>query len=108
LNSDEVGENERNIVIALKHLDDSRMINARDKDGQQIGEQFGLFLEVEGQGTVISKGGLKSIIHRKAHYFLHLDVRNLDDDLLKWLCSHAFGDRSIIARAALSNSSYLT
>lgn len=27
---------------------------------------------------------------------------------LNWLCSHASADRSIIARAALSNSSYLT
>jgi len=61
------------------------MINAGGKDGQQIGEQFGLFLEIEGQCTVISRGGLKSIVHRKVHYFLHLDVRDLDDDLLELL-----------------------
>lgn len=59
------------------------MVNARDKDGQQIGEQFGLFLEVEGQGTIISRRSIKSIIHRKVHYFLHLDVCDLDDDLLE-------------------------
>lgn len=59
------------------------MINTGGKDGQQIGEQLGLFLEIEGQGTVISRGRIRIDRPQKGHYFLHLDVRDLDDDLLE-------------------------
>ena len=46
------------------------MVNAGDKDGQQIGEQLGLFLEVEGQGTVISKSSIKIDRPQKGSLFL--------------------------------------
>ena len=60
------------------------MINTRNEDGQQIGEQLGLFLEIEGQGTVISGGRIKIDRPKKRPYsVLHLNIGDLGDDLLE-------------------------
>ena len=57
LDSDEVRANERDVVelLAREHPDDARVINAGDHDGEQVGDEHGLLLDVERQGLVVAK-----------------------------------------------------
>ena len=42
------------MVNLLEHADDTGVIDARDHDRQEIGEQGRLLLQVEGEGLVVA------------------------------------------------------
>ena len=47
LDGDEIGADERNMIHLPKGTDNPAMINSRNQDGKEIGQEGGLFLEVE-------------------------------------------------------------
>ena len=47
LDGDEIGTDEGNMIHLPKGADNSAMVNSRNEDGQEIGQEGGLFLEVE-------------------------------------------------------------
>ena len=53
LNSNEVSPDKRNVVDLAEHANNTAVVDARDHDGKEVGEQGGLLLEVEGQGLVV-------------------------------------------------------
>ena len=42
------------MIDLLEHADDASMVDARDHDRQEIGEQGRLLLQVEGEGLVVA------------------------------------------------------
>ena len=54
LHRNKVSPNQRNIIIALEHLDYSCMVNTGNEDGQEVGQEGGLFLQVEREGLVVA------------------------------------------------------
>ena len=54
LYGDKVRSYERDVVNLLEHADDTGVIDARDHDRQEIGEQGRLLLQVEGEGLVVA------------------------------------------------------
>ena len=55
MDGDEVGLDEGDVVGALEHADDTGVVNAGDEDGEEVVEEHGLFLEVEGEGLVVTE-----------------------------------------------------
>ena len=43
------------MVDLAEHLDNTGVVNAGDEDGQQVGEEGGLFLQVEGERLVVTR-----------------------------------------------------
>jgi hypothetical protein len=63
LDSDEISPDERYMVQLSERSDYAAVVNPRDQDGQEIGKQRRLLLEVECQGFVITDGGFGHFIH---------------------------------------------
>lgn len=57
--SDEVGSDEGKTVlvgrVALEHPNDTGMVNSCREDGEQVGQQERLLLEVEAEGLVVAE-----------------------------------------------------
>ena len=95
------------MVDLLEHPHDTSVVNTRDHDRKQVREQCWLLLEVERKRLVVAVPGGQQLFPLKESrtYISTFATRTMTS--LNWLCSHASADRSIIASAALSNSSYL-
>jgi hypothetical protein len=54
LNGDEIRPNERDVINLPESPDNSSVVDARNEDGQKVGEQVGLLLEVEGNRLIVA------------------------------------------------------
>jgi hypothetical protein len=54
LDSDKVGADEGNMIHLTEHANNTSVVNARNKDSQQIGKECWLLLEVECQRLVVT------------------------------------------------------
>lgn len=54
LYSNEVRANERDVVNLAEHANNTGMINAGNKNSQQVSEKCWLFLEIERKGLVVA------------------------------------------------------
>ena len=66
-----------------EHLDNTSVVDPRNHDGQKIGEQSRLLLQVERKGLVITMHA--SIIPKQPRriYYAHLDVGHANNNVLK-------------------------
>lgn len=53
LDCDKIRADERYIVLSAKYADDTAMVNARDQNGEQVGKESGLLLQIEREGLKI-------------------------------------------------------
>jgi hypothetical protein len=54
LNIDEIYANEKDVINLAESADDARMVNSRNKNGQKVGQESELFLQIERQSFVIT------------------------------------------------------
>jgi hypothetical protein len=54
LNSEEICENENDVIDLEESADDARMVNTKNKNGQKVGQESQLFLQIECQNFVIT------------------------------------------------------
>ena len=102
LYSNKIRADERDVVDLAERADDSAVVDAGDEDGEEVGEERGLFLEIECERLVVARDVVSIVEHAEwgTAYISMLATRTTVS--LNWLCSQASAERSIIARAALS------
>ena len=72
------------MVDLPEHLDDTAVVNARNENSEQVGEESRLLLEVERESLVVAAKYIRTAILEKYYKMvLHLDVRDFDDDVLE-------------------------
>ena len=54
LHGDQVRANERDVVHLPEHTDNAGVVDAGNENGEEVGKEGGLFLEVEREGLVIA------------------------------------------------------
>ena len=54
LDSDEILVDERNVVNLTGSIDNTRMVDSRNENGQEVSQEGWLFLEIEHQRLVIT------------------------------------------------------
>jgi hypothetical protein len=103
LHRDEVGPDERDVVVLTECPDDAGVVDARYQNREKVRKQSRLLLEVEGDRLVVASSRFRtgcSHPHRRKTHISMFATRTTTS--LNWLCSHASAERSIIASAALS------
>ena len=60
LNCNEIRTDQRDVVDLPEHLDDTAVVNARNENSEQVGEESRLLLEVERESLVVAVDMLAS------------------------------------------------
>ena len=91
LHSDEVRANEWNVVDLAEHLHHTAVVDARDEDGQEVCQESRLLLQVERESLVVAATTSQMNSSDELNTHSHLDVGDLDDDLLELVVLPAIG-----------------
>lgn len=83
LHGDEIRADQWDMVDLAEHPDDTRMVDSRNHDGQQIGEEVRLLLQVESERLVVAVTQRLAHPHHIIATCVHLDVSHPNNHVLE-------------------------